>query len=63
VLDNFNRANGAIGSNWSGQTGGYTIAANKLDVGNGGYIFWNPSSFGAEQEAYITLSNIRPYRK
>jgi len=58
VLDDFNRANGAIGSNWSGDTGSYVIASNQLDVNADGYIFWNASSFGADQEAYVTFSNV-----
>jgi hypothetical protein len=58
VLDPFTRANGALGSNWSGTTGGYAIATNRVDVGNGGDIYWSPTSFGANQEVYITLATI-----
>jgi hypothetical protein len=58
VLDNFSRANGPIGSNWSGNTGSYAINTNYLNVIANGYIFWNPTSFGANQEAYVTLSNF-----
>jgi len=58
VLDNFNRANGAIGASWSGSsTKDYQIAINQLDVAGGGDIYWN-SSFGANQEVYVTLSRI-----
>jgi hypothetical protein len=60
VLDSFNRANGALGSNWSGVTGGYAIASNQMDVGAGGDVYWAPSAFGADQEAYVTLVNIDP---
>lgn len=56
VLDNFNRADGAIGSNWSVATVGYSIASNHLDVGSGGAIYWSPATFGANQEAYVTLT-------
>jgi hypothetical protein len=58
VLDNFNRANGAIGSNWSGSTGGYTIANNQMDVGSGGTIVWQTTSYGADQQAFVRLTNI-----
>ncbi len=60
VLDNFNRANGPIGSNWSGNTGSYAVNANRLNVIVNGYIFWNPTSFGANQEVYVTLTTISP---
>ncbi|MGQ0602473.1 MAG: RHS repeat-associated core domain-containing protein, partial [Anaerolineales bacterium] len=58
VLDNFNRANGTIGVNWNGATGGYSIASNQLDVGGGGDIFWNPTSFGATQDVCVTLTTV-----
>ena len=57
VLDTFNRANGAPGSNWSGATSGYAISSNRLDVGSGGALFWT-SQFGPDQEAFITLTTI-----
>ena len=60
ILDDFNRANGAIGSNWSGTTSGYSIASNRLDVGSGDYLFWNTSSFGPNQEAFVTVTNVDP---
>jgi len=59
VLDNFDRANGAIGANWAGTTSGYSIASNRLDVGTGeASIFWQGASFGPEQEVFVTLSTI-----
>jgi hypothetical protein len=58
VLDNFNRANGAIGSNWSGGISGYNISTNQLHITSGGDIYWNPTNFGSNQEAYETLTNI-----
>lgn len=57
-MDNFNRSNGAIGSNWAGATGGYRISSNRLDVNAGGDIYWTKASFAADQEAYITLLSI-----
>ncbi|MEO8612485.1 MAG: hypothetical protein ABI690_31605 [Chloroflexota bacterium] len=58
VLDNFNRADGVIGGNWNVATVGYSIASNHLDVGSGGAIYWNPATFGADQEAFVTLTNL-----
>jgi len=58
VVDTFGRANGPIGSSWSGTTSGYSINANQLDVGSGEDIYWNGSPFGANQEAYVTLATI-----
>jgi hypothetical protein len=58
LLDTFNRADGAIGSGWSGQAAGYAIASNQLDVGNGGDLYWAATRFGATQEVYVTLSTI-----
>jgi hypothetical protein len=57
VLDNFNRANGAIGNSWLGLTAGYAIVSNQLDVNNGEDIYWN-ATFGASQEVFATLTNI-----
>ncbi len=61
VLDNFNRANGSIGANWSGATSLYGISSNQLLIGSGGYgsdLYWNPASFGADQEAYFTFTQV-----
>jgi hypothetical protein len=60
VLDNFNRSNGVIGGNWSGNTAGYSIVSNQLDVGASEDIYWNVSSYGPDQEAYVTLITIDP---
>jgi hypothetical protein len=58
VVDPFNRTDGAIGSNWSGDRSSFTIASNQMAAISGGMIFWNAASFGAEQEAYVTFVNI-----
>ena len=59
ILDSFNRANGGVGSNWSGttDTGAYKIDSNRLDVQAGGPIYWK-TPFGTNQEAFVTLSMI-----
>ncbi|GIK75307.1 MAG: hypothetical protein BroJett021_42950 [Chloroflexota bacterium] len=58
VVDNFNRADGAIGGQWSGATAGYRIVSNRLDVGASEDIYWNAGAYGADQEAYVILSTI-----
>jgi hypothetical protein len=57
ILDNFNRANGSIGSNWLGLTAGYAIANNQLDVNSGEDIYWS-AAFGANQEVFVTLTTV-----
>ena len=61
-LDAFNRANGALGTNWSGSTATtyYTIATNRVDVVNGGPLYWLPTSFGVNQEVFVTLAAVDP---
>jgi hypothetical protein len=62
VLDSFDRANGAVGASWGGLTGTsfYKVAGNRLDVQIGGPLVWKPASFGATQEAFVTLSAVDP---
>jgi len=60
VLDNFNRANGSIGSNWLGYTSKYHVTSNQMTVdynGSNSDIYWN-NLFGADQEAYVTFTDI-----
>ena len=65
VLDAFNRANGGVGGNWSGATSlfSYFIYSHVLDAASGGRLVWKPTSFGASQEAFVTLSIIDSRRK
>lgn len=65
VLDTFNRANGAIGSNWTNDTIGqgataYTILGNVMDSGSGLYaeMYWNPATYGPDCEVYATVATI-----
>ena len=60
LLDDFNRADGSLGGNWSGLTGGYAIAGGKVDVNSGQDIYWKTNYMGIDQEAYVTLSTIDP---
>ena len=61
VLDTFNRANGAMGHNWSGNKTKYTINANQLKVisnASNSDVYWSGGPFGADQEAYVTFSDV-----
>jgi hypothetical protein len=59
VLDDFNRANGAIGSSWSGETSEFSISSNRLTVNTSETIaIWNISTYGINQEAYMTFSHL-----
>ena len=61
ILDTFNRANGGIGSAWSGNTAGYNIDSNQLSVdyhGSNNDVYWKNEPFGANQEAYVTFTQV-----
>jgi len=61
VLDNFNRANGAVGGSWVGDVNGMTIASNALtQTCCAVSAVWNGAVFGPDQEAYITLGQLTP---
>jgi hypothetical protein len=62
ILDNFNRANGAIGVNWSGNPSKYSISSNQLLVtsnNSNSDIYWSGQAFGADQEVYVTFANVK----
>ncbi len=61
VLDDFNRPNGAVGGSWIDETSTYLVTSGALAQSGGQtYIEWNRASFGANQEAFVTLSAINP---
>jgi hypothetical protein len=63
VLDNFNRADGALGNNWAGnlQQNRFRILGLQVQVrSTGGSVWWNIATFGADQEAFFTLNRISP---
>jgi hypothetical protein len=63
ILDGFNRANGAIGSNWAGSnSAAFSISSNQLLVNSAGdsYVYWRNSSLGADQESYFTFKQVDP---
>jgi hypothetical protein len=65
ILDNFNRADGNLGSSW---TYNFTtpppvtrVRVNSLQaqvIGLGGAFYWNPTVFGNRQEAYLTFQKV-----
>ena len=60
ILDDFDRHQVRIGSNWLGTTTvrHYRIADNQVSVLAGGPIYWKPQTFGSDQRACVTLSKI-----
>jgi hypothetical protein len=60
LRDGFNRVQGALGANWSGATAttSYAIAQQKVDVGAGGAVYWQPAQFGPNQQACLNLKTI-----
>ena len=61
VLDNFNRANGALGAPWVDELTGLSVDANTL-ASSGAYAAteWGGAVFGPNQEAYITIATPAP---
>lgn len=59
LLDDYNRADGRLGANWSGATklDQYRISANQVDVTKGGAVLWN-TEYGVDQEAFVTLTAL-----
>lgn len=66
VLDAFNRADGALGANWTspafGATGTARIASNALHMDVGGVLSspaaWSASQFGPDVEVYCTMASL-----
>jgi drug/metabolite transporter superfamily protein YnfA len=62
ILDNFNRTNGGLGPNWMGTKTSFQIVNNEVDVRGDGPIYWK-DAFGADQEAYVTISAVDSWGK
>lgn len=62
VLDDFNRANGSVGSDWTKLASATdpTINNNQWSTGTGTYVdaWWNVRIYGADVEAYTTLAAL-----
>lgn len=59
ILDDFDRVDGPLGSNWTGYKSAYRILGNQVDVRRDGPIYWK-DAFGVDQQVAITLSTIDP---
>jgi hypothetical protein len=62
ILDDFNRVDGTVGGNWDGSLADYAILGQQLQSTAGisaGYLMWQ-TSFGASQEASLTLPTSGP---
>lgn len=62
VLDSFDRHNGKLEPNWSGDADhqSYKIKNDQVEVGDGGKVYWQAGAFGTSQEAFVTLTKIDP---
>ena len=65
VLDNFNRADGALGANWTNPVygsgvGAWTIISNQAGIATLAerWSGWNVAGYGNESEVYVTLSTL-----
>jgi hypothetical protein len=57
LLDDFNRADGALGANWRQAAAAYgppSIASHVVALGAYSSALWTPNSFSQDQEAYAT---------
>lgn len=61
VLDDFNRANGALGSNWTTPTfaSSFSISSNVVFGGSTGNIqYYNVATYGPDFEIYVSVPNL-----
>ena len=64
ILDNFNRADGGVGSNWTdgpdgGTYGGMNISGNVCVTASGdSWDYWNAATYGPDCEVYLTDPTI-----
>lgn len=61
VLDDFNRANGPVGSNWSIPTfaTGFSISSNvAFGATTGNIQYWNVATYGPDFEVYANVPNL-----
>jgi hypothetical protein len=62
VLDDFNRADGAVGSNWTADPNGsswptFNVSSNTLaGTGADSWMTWNVADYGPDCEAYATVT-------
>jgi glucose/arabinose dehydrogenase/PKD repeat protein len=60
IRDNFNRPDGPVGAPWVGDLVGLVVGGNELaPTSDNNYAIWNGTTFGVNQEAYYTFTNVR----
>jgi RHS repeat-associated protein len=57
ILDSFDRADGPVGGDWSGDTAAFGIQSGQLSASGDNAIYWN-TPFGPDQEASVTFSQV-----
>ncbi|MGB0128547.1 MAG: hypothetical protein WBP72_12980 [Rhodocyclaceae bacterium] len=62
TLDSFDRSEGELGANWSGDTdsSAFLVEKGQLRVRNGGTIYWKYGRFGEDQDAFVTFERVGP---
>src|SRR5215471_5352489 len=61
--DNFNRANGALGSNWTAISDGALTISSQVAAGTSSAVTgdtWNAASFGSDQFSQIEVTSTQP---
>ena len=62
VIDGFDRPNGALNPQWTGDTSNFAIINGVVSIANGGRMIWDgQATFGADQTACMTVLTVRPY--
>ncbi|HEY6865625.1 MAG TPA: PQQ-dependent sugar dehydrogenase, partial [Candidatus Eisenbacteria bacterium] len=57
LLDDFDRADGALGAPWTGEVDGFTLASQALELTwYSASVLWSGAGFAPEQEAYVTFA-------
>ena len=61
--DNFNRANGSLGSNWTATSDGALTISSQVAAGTSSGVSgdtWNAASFGSDQFSQIEVTSTQP---
>lgn len=56
ILDTFDRADGALGDDWAGGSGGLTISSNQATA-TSDFAYWAPDEFDAHSECFATIAD------
>lgn len=63
ILDSFNRADGAVGANWTllgGFANGLNVSSNQVTAAaaGGGAMYWNVATYGGDCEVYVSVPTL-----